>query len=468
MSASHVESKKIKGIGVSSGICRGRAVVLGGKQTSADEPSNPDPVVLVGFEFSPEEVLSMDSEYVCGFVTGSGGRTAPAGIIARSSGLTAVLACPEWSGIETDDLLIVDGVSGEVVINPSPEMLIESRRQQERDQKQTARASEYRHLPSETKDGLKVDILASIDLIDAIPQAITSGAAGIGLLRSEFYYLTGDGAPSEEFLFNLYQHALSSVAPLPVTIRTLDLSGGAQVLGFEQDVGHNPALGLKGVRFSLQYQALFKTQLRALYRASAFGTLRILLPMISSYDELMEVQAVLTTVQDELRAEGVDMGDPVDVGIMIEVPSAVMIASTLAQNVDFLAIGINDLIQYGLAIDRGTHVVSHLYEPLDPAILQMIEQVVQVGHDAGITVGVCGEMAGESLYTPLLLGLDLDWLSVPLSTIGGIKKMVRESLASECTDLANHLLAQSSAQQLKRDLLEYLQSHYADSPENLV
>ena len=468
MSANLLEPQKISGIGVSAGISMGRAVLMGVESTSSDNDLSSDPVVLVGQAFSHEEVLSMDRQYVCGFVTVAGGRTAGAGIVAQSSGLSAVLACPECVTIKMGDLLIVDGARGEVVINPTAAMIEDAKRQQGLTLQQQENVGQYRHLPAETKDGLQVDIFASINLVDAIPHAITSGASGIGLLRSEFYYLTGDGAPTEAFLFTLYQHALSSVAPLPVTIRTLDLSDGMQVCGFEQDVGHNPALGLKGVRFSLHHHALFKTQLRALYRASAFGRLRILLPMIGSLDELLHVKALLVAVRDELLAEGLKIADDVEIGVLIEVPSAVLLASSLANEVDFFTLGMNNLMQYGLAIDRGNQDVAHLYEPLHPAILQMIQQVVLAGHDAGIGVGICGEMAGDVCYTPLLLGFELDWFSVPSATIGGIKKMVRKSLACECTDLATHLLGESSAQSTRRFLDEYLQTHYLDRFEKLV
>ena len=438
-------SSKLMGLGVCPGICMGRAVVYGADQDDAGEPGeHVEPVVLVGHAFSPEEVLSMESGRVGAFVTRSGGLTDPAGIVARLPGLVAVLGCSGCDCIQTGDLLVVDGYHGEVVVNPSAEVIEQYELQLAHYQTLQEELKEYCYLPAETRDGLKVEVLAQVDLVDAVPLAITSGASGIGLLRSEFYYLTDDGIPSEEFLFTVYQHVLSLVSPLPVTIRTLDFGGGASALGMAQGVEQNPALGLKGVRFSLQQPALLKTQLRALYRASAFGTLRILLPMIGSLDELLQVRSVMAEVERELDAEGVAVGEGVEVGILIEVPVAVWIADDLAAEVDFFSIGINDLIQYSLGVDRVNEQVAHLYEPLHPALLRMLKVVIDAGHQAGIHVGVCGEMAGDPFYTPLFLGLGMDWLSMSSAAIPAVKKVVRGSFVETCNELADHLLTQSS------------------------
>ncbi len=449
-----------QGIGVAPGVCVGRAVVLDDAEQNANLGS--EAVVLVARTFSPEDVLSMDVKLVAGFVAATGGPTAPAGIVAAGAGLVAVLACRSYDEIQTGDLLVLDGATGDVVVNPSPKTLelYQKRGSQYSLDKEYLQGDDY--LAAETRDGLKIDLLASVDLVDALPHAITSGATGIGLLRSEFYYLTDDGPPSESFLTALYQHGLSSVAPLPVTIRCLDLHGGAQVAGFSPGSCQNPALGLKGVRFLQAYPELFKTQLRALYRASASGKLRILLPMIGSLDELLAVKALLVEVQDELCGAGVMLGADVEVGMMIEVPSAVFMAPYLAREVDFFVIGSNDLIQYGLALDRLDGAVAHLYDPLHPAILQMIEQVVRAGHGAGIAVGLSGEMAAVGLYTPLLVGLGLDWLSMQVQALSLVKKMIRTSLAGECTALAEHLLGQSSARISRQYLQEYVQDNYAD------
>lgn len=450
-----------QGIGVAPGMCVGRAVVLGGEEYSANPGA--EAVILVARVFSPEDVLSMDVTQVAGFIAATGGPTAPAGIVAAGAGLVAVLACSRYAEIQTGDLLILDGGTGDVVVNPAPETLELYRQRGSQYNLDNEHLQGDGYLAAETRDGLKIDLLASVDLVDALPHAIISGATGIGLLRSEFYYLTDDGIPSESFLTALYQHGLSSVAPLPVTIRCLDLHGGAQVAGFPQEFGQNPALGLKGVRFLQAYPELFKTQVRALYRASASGKLRILLPMIGSLDELLAVKELLGEVRDELCGAGVAIGDDVEVGMMIEVPSAVFMAPCLAREVDFFVIGSNDLIQYGLALDRLDGAVAHLYDPLHPAILQMIDQVVRAGHGAGIEVGLGGEMAAVALYTPLLVGLGLDWLSMQVQALSLVKKMVRGSLASECTALAGHLLKQSSARISKQYLQEYVQAHYSDT-----
>lgn len=460
---SHNHDVRKIGLGVSPGICSGRAVVL------ADDPSGQgggqdgfagEPVVLVGHDFSGEDVLSMDLDTVGGFVTLAGGRTAPAGIVAQAAGIPAVMACPLGNAVKTGDQLIIDGTSGEVHINPSPEVIDRVNQRRSLYRSCQEEMAGHLHLPAETRDGWKVDVFANVDLADAIPGAITGGAGGIGLFRSEFYYLTGDGAPSEEFLFTLYQHVLASVAPLPVTIRTLDLSGGSQVHGLGQTLEQNPALGLKGIRFSLAHPALFKTQLRALYRAAVFGRLRIVLPMVSSLDELRLAKGIIAEIKIELGREGARFGDDVEIGLMLEVPGAVVVAEHLAREVDFFSIGINDLLQYTLALDRVNGGVADLYEPLDPGVMRMIQMVVLAGHGEGIDVGICGEMAGNPAYVPLLLGLGLDFLSMPVTSIGGVKKVVRESRIEDCSGLADGLLQQDSARAARGCLQDYLAAHH--------
>ncbi len=454
----------IRGLGVSPGICRGRAVVLSEMGDDEQEGIDHAPVILVGHHFSAEDVLSMDAEAVCGFVMESGGQTASAGIVAHGVGLPAVIGCLESGQISSGDFLIIDGTRGEVYLNPAPdviaaldERIVESQIQQEA-------LHLYRHLPPETSDGWKVDLLGNVDLVDAAPTAIINGASGIGLFRSEFYYLTEDGAPSEAFLFSLYQHLLSSIAPLPVTIRTLDLSDGAMVHGLDRSPEANPALGLKGVRFSLQYPDLFKIQLRALYRASAFGKLRIVLPMVSGLDALIQVKTMIEAVKDDLTREGVAIADDVELGVLFELPSAAFVARELAAEVDFFSIAINDLLQYGLGLDRSNATVSHDYDPLDPGILRMIQQVIGCGHEAGIDVGMCGEMAGDPCYTPLLIGLAVDHLSMPGSRIAAVKKVIRESSLDGCAALVHRVLQQGSAQVSKGILLDYLAQSHPDLP----
>lgn len=458
------EGGSIRGVGVSPGICCGRAVVL------TDVPSDPsfgsdtpaaEPVILVGSDFSGEEVLSMDLESVCGFISTAGGLTASGGIVAKGAGIPGVMACPFVGRIRTGDYLILDGTTGEVFMRPSPDVVEQYNEQSLQYHAAQEEMRVHRHLPAETKDGWKVEVLAAVDLADAVPGAIVAGAGGIGLFRSEFYYLTGDGAPSEEFLFSIYQHVVSSIAPLPVTIRTLDLSGTTQIHGLERERDPNPALGLKGIRFSLAHPELFRTQLRALYRASAFGQVRILLPMVSSADELQSAKSILAGVRDELTREGVRIGDGVKVGLVLEVPAAVLAASHLASEVDFFSISSNDLIQYGLALDRVNGTVAGGYDPLDPGILKMIQLVVQAGHGAGIEVDLCGEMAGNPASVPLLLGMGLDSLSMSPMDISGVKKMVRESTLDQCAALAELLLLQTSSKDSNRCLQEYLHEHHS-------
>ena len=316
------------------------------------------------------------------------------------------------------------------------------------------------HLPAETKDGRKVAVEANLEMLEEIELAVQYGAAGIGLFRSEFYYLTPDGAPHEDLLVSMYEHLLTSMSPFPVTIRTLDIGGDKQVKGYHSRQEKNPALGLKAIRLSLRKPELFKTQLRALFRASKYGELRIMFPMITSYCELLDVKDVVAQVRSELRSQGLPSGDDVEIGMMVEVPSAVAVADTLAKEVDFFSIGTNDLIQYAMAVDRVNEQVAHMYNPLHPAVLRMIAQVVEAGHDAGIEVGLCGEMAGDINALPILLGLGLDSLSMHPLAIPYVKKMIRKTITEEAEALAVDLLECPSAIVLQDRLKEHLQKFY--------
>lgn len=458
-------NQRLQGLAAAPGLCCGRAVVLSPNPQSATVLEGPEPVILVGQSFSSTDVLSMDREQVCGFVSATGGVTAQSGLVAGAVGLVAVLHCSDLCRIKTGDLLLVDGFRGEVMVNPAPEQWGAFQNAQAQVVVDNKKQDDCRYLAAETLDGFKLATLASVYLADDVAGAITGGAEGIGLLRSEFYYLTGDGAPSEDFLFGLYQHILASIAPLPVTIRTLDLGDEMVIQGLDMAPEANSALGLKGIRFSLRHRPLFKTQIRALYRASAFGRLRILLPMLGSCEELAEVQVVLAEVRAELVVEGVAIGEEVEVGLLVELVSTVFVAEPLASKVDFFMVGLDGLIQYGLGLDRESGAVAHLYDPLHPSIIQMLEMVICAGHGAGIPVGVCGETVGKSQYVPLFIGLGFDFMSSAVHTICGLKAMVRQSDTARCEELVSDLLHQSSASDSRVDFDEYIRKQYTDIPQ---
>ncbi len=422
-----------------------------------------EPVILVGRDFSPEDTIRMQTDKVLGFVTEMGGVTSHTAIVARSLEIPAVVGaenvCKEMA---SDDMLIVDGNTGHIILHPTEEQLAEYRELQRQYEVQRQKIGEYTHLPPETIDGLKVQINANIEMLEEAGSAILHGAGGIGLFRSEFYYIGREMLPDEESLYLLYKELLLRMAPLPVTIRTLDVGGDKLAGSLGQAKEANPALGLRAIRFSLREPKIFITQVRALLRASVHGALRIMFPMISSLCEVKRVKEIMREVKNSLDQEGIPYAPHIETGLMIEVPSAVSVADVLACEADFFSIGTNDLIQYALAIDRGNEHVAHMYEPLHPAVLRMIKQVVDVGHEAGIEVGLCGEMAGDITYLPLLLGLGVDELSMPPLSIPYVKRMVRHSTAEEMEALAHEALQCMSAQEVVELLGERLPSRYPD------
>jgi len=429
-------------------------------------------VILVARDFSPEDILHMSGR--AGFLTEMGGETSHSAIVAKTLGIPAVVGLKDVNGlISTNDLIILDGATGRVFINPQEELLEYYEDRQRQYQQLHLEVAQYTHLRAETSDGLQVRVEANLEIADEVAQAFEYGAGGIGLFRSEYLYLNALDNPDEELLFATYKDLLSAAAPFPVTIRTFDIGGDKQFIaktgkssGFRSKMEKqwsseaNPALGLRAIRYCLHEPDMFATQLRAMLRASSFGCLRILFPMISSYCELQQVKQVVARVQEKLRSDGIPFDEQVEFGLMIEVPSAVVVADTLAGEVDFFSIGTNDLIQYSLAIDRGNEQVAHMYEPLHPAVLRMINQVVAAAHRVGIEVGICGEMAGEEKYLPVLLGLGVDSFSMHPPAIPYVKRMIRQSRAASVERLAARLLACASSMEVRETLQHYLARHY--------
>ncbi|MEW6289633.1 MAG: phosphoenolpyruvate--protein phosphotransferase [Thermodesulfobacteriota bacterium] len=432
-------------------------------------------VILVARDFSPEDILQMPGR--AGFLAEMGGETSHSAIVAKTLGIPAVVGLKDVNGrINTNDLIILDGATGRVFVNPQEELLEYYQDRQRQYQQHHLEVAQYAHLRAETADGLQVRVEANLEMAEEVGQAFDYGAGGIGLFRSEYLYLSSLDNPDEELLFATYKDLLAAAAPFPVTIRTFDIGGDKLFIdktgrssGFRRKMEKqwsaeaNPALGLRAIRYCLHEPVMFATQLRAMLRASCFGCLRILFPMISSYTELQQVKEVVAGVQDKLRADGVPFAEGVEFGVMIEVPSAVALADTLAGEVDFFSIGTNDLIQYSLAIDRGNEQVAHMYDPLHPAVLKMIKYVADSAHRAGIEVGICGEMAGEEKYLPVLLGLGLDSFSMRPSAIPYIKRMIRQSRVASVERLAGRLLDCSSAKEIREALQHYLSRHYPDS-----
>jgi phosphoenolpyruvate-protein phosphotransferase (PTS system enzyme I) len=419
--------------------------------------------ILVARDFSPADTLRMKSSRVLGFLTERGGTTSHTAIVARTLGIPAVVGVEKITGrVAGGDLVVLEGTTGRVHLHPGEDQLAHFRNQQRQYRRYTEQVARYAHLPAVTIDGLDVRVHANIETVEEVGTALEFGAGGIGLFRSEYQYLSQAHLPDEDFLFGVYRELLATMAPFPVTIRTLDIGGDKFASSISWGEEMNPALGSRAIRFSFRQPDIFRTQLRAMLRASVFGNLKIMFPMISSLCEVEKIKETLAAVAADLDREGKAHDPKIKTGIMIEVPSAVALADALARQVDFFSIGTNDLIQYSLAIDRANEYVAHMYDPLHPAVLRMIREVVAAGHAAGIEVELCGEMAGDPVCLPLLLGLGLDELSMHPLAIPYIKRMIRNSTAEETEILCREILALTNAGKIRRCLAEYLPRRYPE------
>ncbi len=419
-----------------------------------------EPCVIVAHELSPADTVQMFKQNVLAFVTVTGSRTSHTAILARALGIPAVVGVEHGiRGISQDDLLIVDGLTGDIMVSPDEETLEKYREKQQSYIRYRLEVIHNSSLPAETRDGYRIKIKANMELLDEIPSAISHGAEGVGLFRTEFLYLASKELPSEETLYNSYREVIERLSPYPVTIRTLDIGGDKFVSSVSLDDEINPALGLRAIRLCLKEKGLFWDQLRAILRASAHGEVRMLFPLVSGRTEIMQVKALLEQVKDELRDGNVPFDENMKLGIMIEVPSAVMVADILAREVDFFSIGTNDLIQYALAIDRVNESVSHMYQPLHPGVIRMIHSTVTAAHNAGIEAAMCGEMAGEPMYAPILLGMGIDEFSMNAMVIPKVKRIIRRCIYDECVKLVQRILDASSGSEIKYLLDEFLRSN---------
>ncbi len=409
-----------------------------------------DPLVLVANDVAPADMLHFKGSVFTGFVTDVGGRTSHTAIVARSLDIPAVVGAREASRlILQDDWVVIDGDAGVVIVNPSPIVLEEYRFRQRHSELERARLDRLRHTPAVTLDGERVELLANIELPEDAAAAVAAGALGVGLFRSEFLFMNRAGSlPGEDEQYEAYRSAMQAMNGLPVTIRTVDI--GADKPLDRMSVGElrhehqlNPAMGQRAIRWSLAEPAMFQAQLRALLRAAAHGKLRILLPMVSQRSELRATREALARARAQLDAAGRAHGT-VEIGAMVEVPAAVLVLDQLLQELDFVSIGTNDLIQYTLAIDRADESVAHLYDPWHPAVLALIRRTIEGAQAAGKAVSVCGEMAGDTAFTDLLLAMGLRSFSMHPSRLAAIKQRV---LRADTRRLAAQLDAVLAAEQ---------------------
>jgi len=407
-------------------------------------------VVLVAHDLLPSDAIAMPKRMVLGIATDAGGRTSHTAIIARSFEIPSVLGLSYVSRMaENGELIVVDGNHGTVVLDPDEETLARYERESQEWQRHEVQLMRLHDLPAETRDGKLVELKVNIEVPDEVEAVHTHGGTGIGLYRSEFLFLEGDELPSEDQQLAAYREVLEALPEYPVTIRTLDVGGDKVAPQLEGMDEQNPILGWRAIRFCLSNRDVFRTQLRALLRASVYGNLNVMFPMISGLEELQEALDFLGEVRDDLRAEGHDVAD-VPVGIMIEVPSAAMVSDILARKSHFFSVGTNDLIQYTIAVDRGNERIAYLYEPFHPGVLRMLRLVVDNGHANGIPVAMCGEMAGDPLATVLLLGLGFDELSMSGGSIPEVKRLVRAVSVREAEELVGEAMEMNSFKEVDR------------------
>jgi phosphotransferase system enzyme I (PtsI) len=389
----------------------------------------PEGAVVIAEELTPADTALLDPKRIHGFATELGGAESHTAIMARSLALPAVLGLAGLtSAIRTGDIVIIDGAGGRVFINPTAARLEEFHRRQLELEKTERILSRLKKLPAITRDGQRIGMLVNLELPRELDMALAAGAEGIGLLRSEFLFMNRVDLPSEDEQAEAYRTLVEGMEGKPVTIRTLDVGGDKLAPSLRDRLGEtaNPALGLRAIRLGLQERPLLETQLAAILRASAFGPVRILLPMISSLSEVKQVREILLQVAKRLKRRGVKMADPLPpMGVMIEVPGAALAADALAQVSDFFAVGSNDLTQYTLAIDRGEEQVAHLYNPLHPAVLRLIQFATEAALRARIPISVCGEIAGDPKFAPLLLGLGIQDLSMAPVNLPRVKQRIR-------------------------------------------
>ncbi|MEW6556339.1 MAG: phosphoenolpyruvate--protein phosphotransferase [Elusimicrobiota bacterium] len=412
--------------------------------------------IVFANNLTPTDTIAIKAENVIGFATNIGGKTSHTAIMAQAMEIPAVVGMKDITHYVRDgNIVIVDGIEGVVILEPDKDTLVNYRRRQEIYNTEIKELAQFVNLPAVTLDDKKIVVAANIEIPEEIRSVITHGAEGIGLFRTEYLYINRDELPSEEEQLASYRTVVEKVFPNPVIIRTIDLGGDKLLPQLQVSEERNPFLGLRAIRFCLKHPEIFKIQLRAILRASVYGNVKMMYPMISGIDELRAANVILNEVKQELRNKSMQsplqsppFDENMEVGIMIEIPSAALTVDLLAKEADFLSIGTNDLIQYTLAVDRVNEHVTHLYEPLHLSVLRLLKNIIDAGKKAGKWVSMCGEMAADSLYTEILLGLGLEHFSVASTSVLKIKKEIRHTNFSEAQKIIDKILTEASRELL--------------------
>ena len=416
-----------------------------------------EPTIVIAHELTPSQTAGMDRTLVIGIATDLGGRTSHTSIVARAIEIPCVVGCSRVMGRVADgDMIIIDGDTGVVIVRPDARTLAEYTIQQERFSVYRSMLRNTALLEPVTKDGTRIQLLGNIEFPHEVESVFANGGEGVGLYRTEFLFLTSDHEPTEEEQFAAYKQTVELLKGRPLTIRTLDLGADKYTQNRATEPERNPFLGLRSIRYCLQHKALFKTQLRAILRASAFGPMKVMFPLVSTVMELRQARLILNDVAEELAEEGIRYDQNIPIGIMVETPSAALMANAFAKEVSFFSIGTNDLIQYTLAVDRGNERVAHLYSGASPAVLYLVKTVVRTARRSGIDCSLCGEVAGEAIYTMLLIGLGLRTLSLVPSQIPLIKRVIRSTTVENCEELARRVGSFDSERQVLNTLRDEL------------
>jgi phosphotransferase system enzyme I (PtsI) len=409
-----------------------------------------EPVVILAHNLTPSETANLDRRFVKGFATELGGPGSHTAIVAEGLEIPAVVGIgPFLADVSGGEPVILDGNQGVVILQPDEETIARYRLEAEVAETVAASLGQLRDLPAETTDGVRVQIRGNIEFPEEVEQCMRRGSDGIGLYRTEFLYLTSQHEPSEEDHYRAYRKVIDAIDGKPMVVRTLDLGSDKMLTEKSPEEERNPCLGLRSIRLSLRQLPMFRTQLRAILRASAHGDVRVMFPLVSTIIELRQAKLVLTDVMEDLAEHDIDFNPKLKIGIMVETPAAAMMLDAFIQEVDFVSVGTNDLIQYTLAVDRGNKDVADLYSACDPAVLRLLKRSLDIAAQAGISASVCGQMSGSVMYTQLLLGLGLRELSVPAAAIPEIKQAVRSVSIADCQAVAKRVLEMNSARDVK-------------------